>query len=964
MKRLLSIAICLLLLFLNIPITVNAASNTTTPTVTLSETEVKPGDTIKFEIKANDPLLVQASGADNTILIRSRVDEAQAISLHPNYNESTEKYELEYTIPSNMLCGEWYIEKVVLQDNVGNKTYNYSDISFTVDSVVSFNSNGGSAVAAISVKYNGKVVAPTVPTNTGYAFGGWYKDNTTFANLFDFTNTQITENLTLFAKWTKNGHAVTFNSQGGSEVISSVADYNGLITAPAAPTKTGYAFSGWYKEAECVNAWDFSTDKVNSDIKLYVKWIPALQRLSGTNRIETSIAIAKEIYKDKAPDAVVLATSSNFPDALAGCGLAYKYNAPLLLVNKTVDNSKNVLDFITTNLGKNKNVYILGGVSAVSGEIADYLTTEGYKIIRLEGIDRYATNQKIVDYMDTPKGTNMVIATGSSFADALSISSIAAMKGYPILLNGKDTLLDSVRKDITNIEPKVVYIIGGTGVISTDIETQIKKLNGEITIVRLGGKDRYETSVKIMESFNLTTNSVTVATGIDFPDALSGSVLAAGNNCSVLLVDNKDITKQQDSLYVHKITNVTVLGGEGVISNDTATTLIQKPIIATPTSVKAVSSSYNSIDISWNGVTGENTYEIYRATSTSGDYTLISTTTQARYKDTGLTNNSIYYYKIKANRMIGTEKMYSDFSTDISAKPILDTPINVIATQINSNSIKLSWNAVSGADGYEIYRAASSTGTYSILVGTGYLYYTNSGLTAGKTYYYKIRAYQNVGTTREYSNLTAAAYKAITNIVYNDLVKSNAVYGTYLGSKVEIIDENESSYLIKNKGIETWVATKSVSVASNPATNRKYLDKKQLETYVNITSNFVSNTNYFTWVDLNRQRVSIFTGSAGHWVLFKTYSCASGNNATPSKRGLFTVLDKGPYFVAESGALVKYWTRYSGNYLLHSILLTPSGEVLDGTLGVRASHGCIRMPLDMAKWYYEKMPKGSLVWVN
>ena len=151
---------------------------------------------------------------------------------------------------------------------------------------------------------------------------------------------------------------------------------------------------------------------------------------------------------------------------------------------------------------------------------------------------------------------------------------------------------------------------------------------------------------------------------------------------------------------------------------------------------------------------------------------------------------------------------------------------------------------------------------------------------------------------------------------------------------------------------------------SNPYTNRKYLDKNQLETSVNITSTFVSNTNYFTWVDLNRQRVSIFTGSQGHWVLFKTYSCASGNNATPSKRGLFTVLDKGPSFVAESGALVKYWTRYSGNYLLHSILLTPDGNVLDGTLGVRASHGCIRMPLDMAKWYYEKMPYGSLVWVN
>ena len=592
MKRFLSITLCLVLIFLNIPVIANAALDTTAPAITLSETEVKPGDTINFEIEANDTLSGLANSPDNIILIKNRVDGTQEISLHPNYNESTEKYELEYTIPSNMLKGEWYIEKVVLQDNTGNRTYYYTNITFTVDSIVIFNSNGGSEVAGLPVEYNEKAVAPSEPTKTGYTFGGWYKDNTTFANLFDFTNTSIIENIELFAKWTINNYTVTFNSQGGSAisnksanynslitapaaptktgytfsgwykeadclnawnfiidkittdkilyakwtinnytatfnsqggsaVISKGADYNSVITAPAAPTKTGYTFSGWYKEAGCLNAWNFIIDKITTDKTLYAKWTSQVQRLSGINRIETSIAIAKEIYKDKAPDAVVLATANNFPDALAGSGLAYKYNAPLLLVDTTVSNSKNVLEYITTNLVKNKNIYVLGGADVVSKEISDYLTTKGYKIIRLEGKDRYATNQKIVDYMNIPKGTNVVITTGYSFADALSISSIAAMKGYPILLNGKDTLLDSVSKDITNIQPTTVYIIGGTGVLSTNIETQIKKLNGNITIVRLGGKDRYETSMKIIEYFNLTTSTISVATGIDFPDALS-----------------------------------------------------------------------------------------------------------------------------------------------------------------------------------------------------------------------------------------------------------------------------------------------------------------------------------------------------------------------------------------------------------------------------------------------------------
>ena len=302
---------------------------------------------------------------------------------------------------------------------------------------------------------------------------------------------------------------------------------------------------------------------------------PNVQRLAGLNRIETSIAIAKEQYTAKAADAVVLATANNYADALVGSGLAYKYNAPLLLVNKTVKDSKNVLDYITTSLSKTKSIYILGGTGAVSKEISDYLTVQGYKIIRLGGKDRYETNQQIVDNVNVAKGTSIVIATGANFADALSMSSIADIKGYPILLNGKDNLSASVSKDITNIQPTTVYLIGGTGVLSANIETQIKKLNAKITIIRLGGKDRYETSMKIMETFTLPTTTIAVATGLNFPDALSGSVLAARKNCNLLLVDNKNITKQKELLVKQKITNVMVFGGEGVISNNIATSLIQ-----------------------------------------------------------------------------------------------------------------------------------------------------------------------------------------------------------------------------------------------------------------------------------------------------------------------------------------------------------------------------------------------------
>ena len=380
----------------------------------------------------------------------------------------------------------------------------------------------------------------------------------------------------ILLEWTIN----PVNKTSGYEVHRATSS-DGTYDLISEASKTSYNDTGlttnstyYYK----VRAYRMlGTAKVYSDFSTTInsKSI-SLQRLAGSNRTETSIAIAIEQYSDKVPDAVVLATANNFADALAGSGIAYKYNAPLLLVNKTISGSKNVLDYITTNLSNNKNIYILGGTGAVSEEIAGYLTGQGYTIIRLGGNNRYETNQEIVNYLNSTKGTSVVIATGGSFADALSISSIADIKGYPILLNGKDNLSAIVSSGITNIQPKTVYIIGEVGVLSANIETQIKEINAAITIVRLGGKNRYETSMKIMEYFNLTTDTVTIATGIDFPDALSGSVLAARRNCSVLLVDNKDVTKQKELLSKQKITNVIVFGGEGVIGNDIAVSLMQK----------------------------------------------------------------------------------------------------------------------------------------------------------------------------------------------------------------------------------------------------------------------------------------------------------------------------------------------------------------------------------------------------
>jgi uncharacterized repeat protein (TIGR02543 family) len=77
---------------------------------------------------------------------------------------------------------------------------------------------------------------------------------------------------------------VTFDSQGGSAVSSQSVAYGGLVNVPAAPTKSGYGFSGWYKESACVTAWNFASDTVTGDITLYANWtIDFAYTTSGTD---------------------------------------------------------------------------------------------------------------------------------------------------------------------------------------------------------------------------------------------------------------------------------------------------------------------------------------------------------------------------------------------------------------------------------------------------------------------------------------------------------------------------------------------------------------------------------------------------------------------------------------------------------------------------------------------------------
>ena len=125
---------------------------------------------------------------------------------------------------------------------IGTKTYTLTILRNSgtgggaTSYTLTFDTNGGSAIAPITQDYGTAITAPADPTKTGYTFAGWTPA---------IPATMPAENMTVKAKWTVNQYTLTFDTNGGSTIAPITQDYGTAITAPADPTKTGYTFAGW-----------------------------------------------------------------------------------------------------------------------------------------------------------------------------------------------------------------------------------------------------------------------------------------------------------------------------------------------------------------------------------------------------------------------------------------------------------------------------------------------------------------------------------------------------------------------------------------------------------------------------------------------------------------------------------------------------------------------------------------------
>jgi len=127
-----------------------------------------------------------------------------------------------------------------------------------------------------------------------------------------------------------------------------------------------------------------------------------------------------------------------------------------------------------------------------------------------------------------------------------------------------------------------------------------------------------------------------------------------------------------------------------------------------------------------------------------------------------------------------------------------------------------------------------------------------------------------------------------------------------------------------------------------------------------------SKTSYLVYLNLDKQITYIYEGSNNNSNLIKEFNSSTGIEGKETPKGIFSVTNRGDWFYSEEfeqGA--KYWVQFMGDYLFHSVPFDESQEnIVDYTLGTPASHGCIRLAVDDAKWLYDNITDNTKIIIN
>ena len=579
------------------------------------------------------------------------------------------------------------------------------------------------------------------------------------------------------------------------------------------PVWKDHTFDGWYRDTDCVHTWDFDKDTVSEDITLYAKWKPGpYEIIVLTNNINYGCVIGGGIYEEGTALtlAAVPADGCRFVHWILD-GKTLSESAQCSFVVNKSNVYKAEFDIIETPVIDSIDFI---GNSSIRIEWANVEGAAGYEIWRSEtqegtynriastkanfyidsrlninktyyySISAYCTAETVTTHGDrsdaesqkTAPDVPEAVAVSAGF-DAISISwsKSAGASGYQIFRStakgGKYTLIyttPQTRYTNTKLKTGATYYYKiracddtGPVTVSSDFSEAVfsNPVPKRITGLRC--------TVKSVTSVKLSWEKISGSSGYEIWRSLSADgdyrLIKKIRGTSCLF---KSITPNTD--YNYKVRAYRKVG-KRIIPGEFSEAIEGKTVFASVAGSSASASSVNAVKISWKPVPGRKGYEIWRSDAEDGVYKYIATTTSTYYYNKSLIPNRTYYYKVRAYVMVGKTKYRSGFSNVTSAMPVFQTVSGASATMYTVSSNRITWNAVPGRKGYEIWRSDAEDGVYKYITTTTNTYYYNKSLIPNRTYYYKVRAYVMVGKTKYrsgFSNITSAMpmFQSVTGV--------------------------------------------------------------------------------------------------------------------------------------------------------------------------------------------------------
>ncbi len=337
-------------------------------------------------------------------------------------------------------------------------------------------------------------------------------------------------------------------------------------------------------------------------------------RWAGSSRWTTSVAVSQNGFPGGASTAII-ANGANFPDALAAGPLAGRLGAPVLLTQPTA--LPPAIEQELQRLAPTQ-VLIVGGMGAVSADIEQRIfELLDVHPVRLAGANRFETAAAIAAH-GFATATTVYVASGTSFPDALSGGPAGAHLDRPVFLTNPNALPQATADAIAALGDPEIVVLGGSGAVSDLVVQQLDDL-GLGTVRRVSGANRFATSVALStDTFAAgTVSTVYLASGLNFPDALSAAAAAGAAHAPILLTQPQCVPAQVlTEIYRLGAANVITIGGAGAVSQNAAGLVpCTPPVTPLYSFLETAANTWTR----WDPCVKEIPYHVYTQGATSAD---------------------------------------------------------------------------------------------------------------------------------------------------------------------------------------------------------------------------------------------------------------------------------------------------------------------------------------------------------